>query len=87
VLEPIRIRVGCGGVVVPGSPMRTRMRCSIYVSGVVSGSMFRFIDRGSESIGVPVPRFHARDKDGPVYCEPFIVASCVFASTEMNRPA
>jgi hypothetical protein len=59
----------------------------MYVSGVVSGSMFRFIDRGSESMGVPSPRFHVSESDGPVYCDPFIVARRVFASTEMNRPA
>ena len=45
-LEPIRIRVGAAGVEVLTSPTFTRMRCSMYVSGVVSGSMFRFIVRG-----------------------------------------
>ena len=38
------------------SPTFTRMRCSMYVSGVVSGSMFTFIVRGPWSIGVPAPR-------------------------------
>ena len=31
--------------------MRMRIRCSMYVSGVVSGSMLMFIGRGPWSIG------------------------------------
>ena len=45
-LEPIRIFVGAGGVEVLTSPTFTRIRCSMYVSGVVSVSMFTFIVRG-----------------------------------------
>jgi hypothetical protein len=64
------------------------------VSGVVSESMFRFIVRGGESIGVPTPLFHDSDKVGPVYVVgipgssgSFTAARRVFASTDRNRPA
>ena len=84
-LEPIRICVGAGGVALPSSPTLMRMRCSMYVSGVVSGSMFTFIVRGPWSIGVPAPRV-PRDARAtrPVVEEPRVPS---FASTERNRPA
>ncbi len=83
-LEPIRIRVGAAGVALPSSPTLMRMRCSMYVSGVVSGSMFTFIVRGPWSIGVPAPLFQATTSDSPVVAEPRVPS---FASTERNRPA
>src|SRR5918992_2798003 len=89
VLDPTRMRLGRGGLVVPASPMRTSRRCSTYVSGVVSGSMFTLIGRGGESIGVPGPVSHERDSVGPTYIEPVGAAAParLFASTDRKRPA
>ena len=41
------------------------MRCSMYVSGVVSGSMLMFMGRGPSSIAVPAPVFQETDVAGP----------------------
>jgi hypothetical protein len=65
VLDPTRTCDGAAGVLVPALPMRTSSRCSMYVSGVVSGSMFTSITRAGESIGVPTPAFHESDIVGP----------------------
>ncbi len=46
-------------------PMRIRMRCSMYVSGVVSGSMLVFMTRGPWSIAVLPPVFQETDTAGP----------------------
>ena len=62
----MRIRVGAAGVELPTSPTFTRIRCSMYVSGVVSGSMLTFIVRGPWSIAVPSPVFHESASDAPV---------------------
>ena len=60
----MRILVGAAGPL-PRSPMRMRMRCSMYVSGVVSGSMLMFMGRGPWSIAVPAPVFQETDVAGP----------------------
>ena len=83
-LDPIRIRVGVAGVVLPTSPTFTRIRCSMYVSGVVSGSMLTFIVRGPWSIAVLPPVFHESASEAPVVDVPRVPS---FASTERKRPA
>ena len=80
----MRMRVGAAGVEVLASPTFTRIRCSMYVSGVVSGSMLTFIVRGPWSIAVPAPVFHESASDAPVVADPRVPS---FASTERNRPA
>ena len=77
VLDPMRIIVGAPGLGSPASPIRTSSRCSMYVSGVVSGSMLTLIVRGGESISVPGPLLKESDSVGPVYVEPVTVREAV----------
>ncbi len=83
VLDPMRILVGAGGVLTPASLIRTSSRCSMYVSGVVSGSMFTFIVRAGSRQSVPAPSFHVSESAGTFAA----VASRAFASTDRKRPA